>query len=898
MTLTFIHNSLLRITRPCCIGILVALALSNHGYGADIEFNTDILDVNDRANIDLTQFSKPGHLMPGEYSFTIFLNKQSIPEQTVFYYASTDIDSKDSSPCLSPSLIEQFGIKPDLLPSLKWWHEGQCLLLDSLPGTEVKADLAASALYVNLPQAYLEYTAENWDPPARWEEGLPGALFDYNFNAQVGQQTRSDQQTNFSTSGNGVVGVNLGAWRARADWQMRVDKRQGQGTSSSLDWTRYYIYRAIKSLGAKLTLGEDYLASDIFDSFRFTGLSLITDTNMLPPNLRGYSPEVTGVAKSNATVIISQQGRIIYQTQVAAGPFRIQDLNDALSGELNVEVKEQDGTIQTFTVNTASVPYLTRPGQLRYKVAAGRPTDWYHHVNGDTFASGEFSWGVNSGWSLYGGGVAAENYASAAIGIGRDLMMFGALSFDITHARSRLKDLNDIGDKTYRGSSYRLSYSKRFDAYNSQVTFAGYRFAEKGFMSMSEYLEAQSSGTRQFNSKEMYTISYNQQFPNIGLSAYLNYYHQTYWDQHDNDRYSISLARYFDIGRWKNLSINLTAYRNRYNETNDDGLYASLSIPWGDKGTVSLSSSFEGDDNIQRASHYNQLDEHNNYQLSTGWARTGGLVSGYYTHQSNLAELNANATYQQNRYRSAGVSFQGGFTATQKGAVIHRTNQLGGTRMFVDTKGVSDIPVRGNGSTVLTNKFGQAVLTDVNSYYRNPISIDINELPDDAQVVASVKEGSLTEGAIGYRQFDVVSGKSAMAILRLSDNSYPPFGASVKNKAGQIVGIVGDEGSTYLTGLNAKDLLQINWDDKVQCEIILPAELPENKVLLANWLLPCHVPKNIPEVNNTVVIKPTVINMTSPVKGKINDNEPECITTTQCVSKTTLRRKPWLQYSK
>src|SRR5690606_30309440 len=110
---------------------------------------------------------------------------------------------------------------------------------------------------------------------------------------------------------------------------------------------------------------------------------------------------------------------------------------------------------------------------------------------------GEFSWGVNNGWSLFGGAIGAENYASAALGIGRDLMMFGALSFDITHARSNLKGMTDVGNKTYKGNSYRLSYSKHFDAYNSQVTFAGYRFAEKGFMSMSEYLNAQMSGVQQ-----------------------------------------------------------------------------------------------------------------------------------------------------------------------------------------------------------------------------------------------------------------------------------------------------------------------------------------------------------------------------------------------------------------
>ncbi|NHX33147.1 fimbria/pilus outer membrane usher protein, partial [Escherichia coli] len=136
-------------------------------------------------------------------------------------------------------------------------------------------------------------------------------------------------------------------------------------------------------------------------------------------------------------------------------------------------------------------------------------------------------------------------------------------------------------------------------------------------------------------------------------------------------------------------------------------------------------------------------------------------------------------------------------------------------------------------SIVRTNRFGQAVISDVNSYYRNQISVDLNALPDEAQVSQSIKQGTLTEGAIGYRQFDVVAGNSAMALLRLSDNSTPPFGAIVLNGRGQQVGMVGDDGNTYLTGLNAKDTLQVRWDDQVQCEITLPDTLPEDEYLQA-----------------------------------------------------------------
>lgn len=838
MASNIIYKQLLGVSRACILTGWGMLMLIFSRSATGIEFNTNILDVNDKVNIDLSQFSKPGYLMPGEYSLAIYVNKQALPEQTVFYHSSDKV-SGESEVCLTPSLVEQMGLKPSVLPTLTWWHDGQCLTLSSLPGTDVKADLATSTLYISIPQAYLEYIADNWEPPARWEEGITGAIFDYNLSTQISQQLRSNQEVNLDISGNGVTGFNFGNWRLRADWQTRFDKQQNQHSNYSFDWSRYYAYRPIKSLGAKLTLGEDYLSSDIFDSFRFSGLSLATDTNMLPPNLRGYAPEVTGIAKSNATVIVSQQGRIIYQTQVAAGPFRIQDLNDALAGELDVQVKEQDGSVETFTVNTASVPYLTRPGQLQYKLVIGQPTDWRHHANGEFFASGEFSWGINNGWSLYGGGIASNNYNSGSLGIGRDLMAFGALSFDTTYAHSDLRNKVDVDNKIYQGKSYRLSYSKQFDDYNSQITFAGYRFSDRGFMSMSEYLDTQRTGIRQYNSKEMYTISYSQKFSDSGLSAYINYYHQTYWDQPNNDRYNISLSKYFNVGNIKNISINLTGYRNRYHNTNDDGVYASLTIPWGEKGTISANSSWDKNDNTQRVSYYNRIDEHSNYQLSTGWARSGALISGNYNYQGDLAQINANATYQQDRYRSAGFSLQGGLTAIGKGIALHRNNQMGGTRIFVDTDGVADIPVKGYGATILTNHFGQAVITDINNYYRNQISVDLNSLPDEAQVTQSVKQGTLTEGAIGYRQFEVIAGTSAMAILKLADNSVPPFGATVMNSKGQQIGIVGDDGRTYLTGLKEKNVLQVHWDNKLQCEVNLPEVLPDSEGDISYWLLPC-----------------------------------------------------------
>ncbi len=103
--------------------------------------------------------------------------------------------------------------------------------------------------------------------------------------------------------------------------------------------------------------------------------------------------------------------------------------------------------------------------------------------------------------------------------------------------------------------------------------------------------------------------------------------------------------------------------------------------------------------------------------------------------------------------------------------------------MLVDTDGIADVPVSGNGSPTSTNIFGKAVIADVGSYSRSLARIDLNKLPEKAEATKSVVQITLTEGAIGYRHFDVVSGEKMMAVFRLADGDFPPFGAEVKTSA-------------------------------------------------------------------------------------------------------------------
>lgn len=821
--------------RPLALLVLLAVSAGHAVRAAEetIEFNTDVLDVKDRSRIDLNQFSRAGYLLPGDYHLAVRINKAELPEQAISFIAPDD-DPKGSEACLTPELVSEMGLKDSALRQVTWWHNGQCMDTTSLEGMTARADLGSGALYLSIPQAWLEYASESWDPPSRWDNGVTGLLFDYDVNAMDTRQAGSGEQQ--SVSGNGTTGVNLGPWRLRADWQASYDHTTGQtdNTRKNWDWSRYYAYRAITSLRAKLMMGENYLSSSMFDSFRFTGLSLETDDSQLPPNLRGYAPEVTGVARTNAKVTITQQGRVLYETTVAAGPFRIQDLSDTVIGKLDVKVQEQDGSVQTFQVDTASIPYLSRPGLVRYKVSTGKPSDYGHHSQGPEFLTGEFSWGVDNGWSLYGGSLFAGDYNALALGLGRDLLAFGALSFDVTQSRAELPD-----EETRQGGSYRLSYSKRFDEYDSQITFAGYRFSEREFMSMTQYLDARyHSATSSGNGKELYTISLNKQFRDVNMSTYLNYSHQTYWDRDANDMWNASVSTYFDVGSLHNVSLNLSASRTKVNGANDDGMYVSLSLPWGNGATLDYSGQFGSGTSTHSVGYYDRIDESNNYRISAGAAQGGeSTASGYFTHEGDIAEMTANASYNSSNYRAVGMSLRGGMTATLHGAALHRAGNAGGTRMMVDTDGVSDVPVRGYGSVAHTNLFGKAVVTDISSYYRSSINVDLDALPDDVDATRSVVQDTLTEGAIGYRKFGILSGQKAMAVIKLADGSTPPFGATVTNADQIQTGVVGDGGSTWLTGLKADGIMIVSWSGDVQCHIHLPPDLPED--LSRTLLLPC-----------------------------------------------------------
>ncbi|EAM6659642.1 fimbria/pilus outer membrane usher protein [Salmonella enterica] len=804
-----------------------------------VEFNTDIVDANDKRNIDFSGFSRAGYVMPGTYPMQIRLNGEGLGNEIPVTFMVRPGGDAQSLPeaCLSPEVVDGMGLTESAQQKLGTWRDGTCADFSALPGVMLKPDLAKGALNISIPQAWLEYSDSSWLPPSRWDNGIPGVLLDYNASATVSKSKGQSQTQNAAI--NGTAGANAGAWRLRADYQGNYTRQtgNGQGAQQNMDLTRIYLYRPLPQIRARLTIGENYVNSTLFDSWRYTGGVLESDENMLPPNQRGYAPEIIGVAKTNARVVVTQQGRVLYDSTVPAGPFNIRSLNNATRGQLDVKVTEQNGEEQNFSVTTASVPYLTRPGHVRYQMIVGRPSTWEHRLQGPEFVAGDASWGISNAWSLYGGGTLSKDYQSVALGIGRDLLAFGTIALDVTQTFSSLKDSHLQDKRDRQGKSWRVSYSKRFDEANADVTFAGYRFSEQDFMSMQQYLDAQYQGQIYDRQKERYQVNLRKSFDDIGvpLSVGLNYEHQTYWDRGDTEQYGVNTGTWFDLPSLglRNASLSLTAARSQYHGRNEDNINLYLSVPMG-SGTTSFSSGYAGGRYNQRIGYYDRVNNLDSYSLSAGVEhgnnQTGNQsFSGMYSHNGDLAQGSANVAVDR-RYTSAGINLSGGLTATAQGAALHAGGYNGGTRLMVDTDGIGGVPV--DGGRTVTNPWGIGVMSSVSSYYRTTARVDVNRLPDNMEAAQGVVDVALTEGAIGYRRITVLKGEKLFAVLRLTDGTFPPFGASVRNSKGRELGIVSESGLAWLSGVNAGEALDVAWDGRPQCRVHIPERLTDQQLLL------------------------------------------------------------------
>ncbi|MFZ8815641.1 fimbrial biogenesis usher protein [Klebsiella michiganensis] len=839
-----IRRNNLRSTRILArIPLFILLTSQAFSAQAEFYFNPRFLSDDPTAVADLSGFENGQEIPPGTYRVDIYLNDGYMTTRDVTFDAGDK--GKGLLPCLTRGQLASMGLSTSSIAGLGELPADSCVpLLEMIEDMTIRFDVAQQRLYLTIPQAFMGNRARGSIPPELWDDGINALLLNYNF---TGNTVHNDigGSSNYAYL-NLQSGLNLGAWRLRDNttWSYSSGSANNENQWQHINT---WLERDVTPLRSRLTLGDSYTNGDIFDGINFRGVQLASDDNMLPDSQKGFAPVIHGIARGTAQVSIKQNGYEIYQSTVPPGPFTINDLYAAgNSGDLQVTIKEADGSSQVFTVPYSSVPVLQREGYSRYTVTAGEYRSGNNQQEKPKFFQGTLLQGLPAGWTLYGGTQLADRYHAFNLGVGKNMGELGALSLDVTQANATLPD-----DSDHQGQSVRFLYNKSLTDTGTNIQLVGYRYSTHGYFSfadttysrMSGYNVATQDGVIEVKPTftDYYNLAYNKRgkiqasiTQQLGRTAtlYLNGSHQTYWGTGKADQQlQAGLNTAVNDINWT-LSYSLT--KNAWQQGRDQMLAVNVNIPFSHwlrsdsksawrhaSASSSMSNDLHGRMSTLAGLHGTLLEDNNlSYSMQTGYAGGGEGNSGgtgYAALNYRGGYGNANVGYS----RSDGIKqlyygLSGGVLAHADGVTL--SQPMNDTVVLIKAPGADNVKVE-NQTGVQTDWRGYAVLPYATEYRENRVALDTNSLADNVDLDDAVVSVVPTHGAIARAEFKAHVGLKLL--MSLIYNGKPvPFGALVTSDGSQASSIVADNGQVYLSGMPLAGKVRAKWGEgpNASCE--------------------------------------------------------------------------------
>lgn len=798
---------------------------------AEDYFNPALLDIDNpsQGKTDLSIYEIGPGQAPGKYHVDVFVNNNKVGSKEIEFTLKKDASGKSSlQPCLSAAQLKSFGVNIDKFVQDE---KAQCIDLGVIPSASATFHVNPQQLLLSIPQTAITQVPRDYVDPQEYDEGINALLLNYSFTAGDNHgkgENGTDQRSEFL---NLRPGLNLGAWRLRnySTWS----KTSGDGDAES-EFSSVYTYaqRDIIALGSNVKLGQSSSPSDVFDSISYTGAQIASDDDMLPDSMKGFAPVIRGTAHSNALVIVRQNSYVIYQNYVAPGAFEINDLYPTGgSGDLNVTVKETDGSEQHFVVPYASVPVLQREGRFKYSLTAGRYRSYDSDVEKTSFMQGTAIYGLPYGFTAYGGVQASQYYDALALGFGKNIGDFGAFSVDLTDAKSEMQDQ----DPTH-GRSWRIRYSKDFATTGTHFSMAGYRYNSKGFYTLQDTLDShtrnddwQTPDTRRSREEATVDQSLGGSFGSLTLSLVK----ESYW----NSNQGMTSMNLGYNNSWHGISYGLSygLDKNTRDGSDDDNEKTSeqtiafnVSVPldrWLSNTWVNY--------NLNSTKHDTTQSVGLNGTALAGNNLSWGVQQGHSQSSGDSTSLNAdykgtygevNAGYSQdNQQQQLNVGLQGSMIAHAHGVTLGQP--MGETAALVEAPGADDTNIS-NQTGVNTDFRGYAIVPYVSPYRHNTLALNTETLPGNADVDRAAITVTPTHGAIVRAHYETHVGSRVLMTLKRADGRAIPFGATASQAHQDGEFIVGDGGQVYLTGMHEKGTVDVSWGKTADSHCTAAYHLP------------------------------------------------------------------------
>ncbi|QCI15423.1 fimbrial biogenesis outer membrane usher protein [Pseudomonas putida] len=770
---------------------------------------------SDASAAALNTLAAQATLAPGRYQVEVSVNLAPAGRHKIDFRERSD--GKGLEPCLSASLLRELGLSEqglaEPLPS-----DERCVDLPALvPDATYDLDPGQLQLALSIPQIALRRDVAGSVAPERWDTGINAAFVSYQASAQhfsgATGNSRSSQDLYLNS------GINLGGWRLRSSQSWRDD---GKGQ----DWAHFntYAQHDLPGQWGTLTLGETFSNGDVFRSLPIKGVQLATDMGMLPDVMQSYAPVIRGVAQTRAKLEVLQNGYPIYSTYVAAGPYEINDLGiGGSSGDLEIVLTEADGQVRRFIQPYSTLSNLLREGVWRYNLVVGR-YDVADGIDDPALWQATLARGGKWGTTLYGGLLGSEYYNAANIGVARDFGTLGAVSLDMTQART---DLGEQGGQV-QGQSYSVRYGKAFQT-GTSLRFAGYRYSTEGYREFDEAVQQRNASSRyQGSRRSRLESSIYQAFGNRN-SLSLTLSQDDYW--HSN-RQRRQYQFQFNT-QYRRVSINLYASQSLSNDSSSDrivGLGFTIPLDGGSSTTAGFdvkesNGHFSERATLNGGSQDNRLSYLASLANDERQHKTASVSMGYQTQKVNVG-----AGYTEaDDYRSVSVNASGAVLAHADGIVLGQ--YLGETTALVH---VPDVPGVGvdNVPGGSTDGSGYILASHMRPYRVNQVTLQTDQLGPDVEIENGATQVVPRRGAVALATFKARQVSRLILTLQHADGRPLPFGTQINDQQGEHLAVVGQAGQALVATDAQPQTLEARWGDRAEQRCLLPidpASMPEEQ---------------------------------------------------------------------
>ncbi|WP_410725622.1 fimbria/pilus outer membrane usher protein [Citrobacter portucalensis] len=767
---------------------------------ADDYFDPAAIELSDSTQkmVDLHYFSNPGGQLPGRYPVTVWVNNQLVARELIEFIEADGV----LHPLLTPAKLAEYGVNVSTYPAFAKFREGETFtdIGHFIPDASSTFDFANQQLNLSIPQIAMEMRVRGYVNPALWDDGIAAAFVDYTLSGAQTQQINGNMRSDYLNLRNGI---NLNAWRFRNISAMQYDKSSHWRSQST------FLQHDVRLLKSQLRIGDTYTNGDIFSSVQFRGVRLMSEEDMLPDSQRGFAPIIRGMAHSNARVTVSQHGYIIYETHVAPGEFAIRDLYPTVqSGDLEVTVKESDGSERKFTQPLSSIPFMQRQDQMKYSVSIGRYYPTQSQPFHPQFIQATLFYGLSAESTLYGGSLLAHGYQSWSAGLGHGFGEFGSLGINFTNAVTHTSST-----KRYIGDSTRVQYQKAFPSFGSTLSLASYNYSSGGYYEFGDANVLEGGIGIANNKRTREELSLSQTLSDIGNLS-VSAWTQTYWHTRGYDE-TIHVGFY---SAWKGVSWGVGYYYIQSSDSNksDRSFSFNLNIPMSD---------ILPDSNV----NYSITSDKNGYtahQVSLN----GSMLENknlYYNVQQDLSN-------QVQRYNSSvSLDYHGGYGETQfsysrdkignrltwggSGAIVAHPNGITFGQYAPDSfaivraPGATNVEIE-NGNNLHTDWRGYAIVPALIAYRKNYISLNPETLANNTDIDQKTQIVIPSGGAIVEADYHTHIGSRVIFNLRNSHGALP-FGASAHLLGDDTAahGIITEHGQVYLSGIPDTGNIEVNW---------------------------------------------------------------------------------------